>query len=253
MNYLSVSEICSSAREDAFTSAREKLLVGELDQAQIELRTALKADVNAGQLWELLGQVSYTKGDYQEALDALEYAGLLIPLSPCGQLILAWCYEKNELVETAREIYQFLATLKNLENNLLEPLAKGLGRTGNFEAALRVCRVAARRTPESPEPLMGMVYYMRELNRPIEQILPCLFQAHHLDPEDVECRKMLAWLLHANGRSYDAAQLLSVISIEGHQCGNCLTGMQHVFAAVEDYENAKRCADALRSMALPVQ
>lgn len=232
-----------------YQSAQLKFLAGDSAQAHCELRSAVEINEDSGELWELLGQVCYTKGRINEALDAFEHASLLIPLSARGQFILGRCYEYVGQDMTAIAIYQHLATIRSLESDLLEPLARALGRADQCEAALRVCRDAANRFPEAPEPLMGIVFFMRRLCRPVEQILPCLFRAHHLDPEDVDCRVTLAWLLHECGRSVEAAHYLSVIPLEEFRCGNCLTGMKAVFSAAGDQDNARRCADSIRARA----
>ncbi|MCH2595173.1 MAG: hypothetical protein MKZ95_05115 [Pirellulales bacterium] len=233
---------------DVYASAESHFLAGKLEQARDELEAALQLDSNAGQLWELLGMVSYTQGDSSQTVDALEQASLLVPLANCSQYVLAVCYEKREQIDPAHAIYRHLASLNELDDNLLEPVTRALGRCDDCEGALRVCRLAARRNPDCPEPLIGMVFYMRRLNRSSEQILPLLFRAFHLNPEDNDCRLILARTLHECGRSDEAAYLLSYLAIEEFRCPNCLSAMEAIFNAAGDEENLARCHVALKAI-----
>lgn len=136
---------------DVYTSAEQLFLAGNLDQARGKLEAALNQNDNAGELWELLEMVTYSQGEYTSAVDALEQASLLIPLATCSQYVLASCYEKQEELATAHAIYQYLGSGDSLDDHLLEPVARALGRVNDCEGALRVCRLAASRHPDAPE------------------------------------------------------------------------------------------------------
>ena len=233
---------------DVYASAEANFLAGKLKFAREELELAVGIDDDAGQLWELLGMVAYADGDVKLAIDALEHASLLVPLANCSQFVLAVCYEKREQVDPALAIYRHLASQANLDDNLLEPVARALGRCDDCEYALKVCRLAACRDPATTEPLMGMVFYMKRLHRPPEQILPVLFRAFHLNPEDCDCRLTLARTLHECGQSDEAAYLLACLPIEEFRCVNCLIAIHTIFAAAGDDKNLARCIATLQSL-----
>ncbi len=237
-----------SSTADVYASAEANFLAGKFEAAHLQLEAALNADDDAGQLWELLGMVAYAEGDPDLAIDALEHASLLVPLANCSQFVLAICYEKREQPESASSIYRHLGSQDDLDENLMEPVARALGRCDECEYALEVCRLAATRMPEAPEPLMGMVFYMKRLSRPAEQILPVLFRAFHLDPEDSDCRLTLARTLHECQQHEEAAYLLSVLPIEDYRCMNCLTAMHEIFAAAGDATNLARCIAVLQAI-----
>ena len=228
-----------SKTASVYASAEQLLLDGKLEKARNVLQDALTLDENAGQLWELLGAVHYTENRVQEATRALEQAVLMVPLSNCSQFLLAMCYEKQG--KEVGTILQHLASREDLDDTLLEPLARALGRAGDCEGAIRICSEAARRHPNAPEPLMGIVFYLRRLKRPADELLPILFRAHHLDPGDVDCRITLAWVLHECEQSTEAAYLLSFLPIEEFRCPNCLSSMQVIFRAAGNCECEARC------------
>jgi predicted Zn-dependent protease len=222
---------------------------GQLAAARDVLGEAIAAEPDAGGLWELLGLVNFEIGDVRTAESALERASLLCPLKPRGQLALAKCYDQSGHREAAAAIYCHLASFAELEAGLLEPLAAGLGRAGNAELALEVCRRAAKLMPESADPLVGIVHYMRRLRRPMESILPVMFRAHQLDPENAEYRISLAWMLYQLDRSEDAAELLEPVPFAESSCIRCLTLMKQVFERAGDVERADVCRWRLESLA----
>jgi tetratricopeptide (TPR) repeat protein len=214
---------------------------GESALAIDELQELLDANGDDGRLWEVMGNLAFANDDFALAQSSLERASVLVPLSAAGQLVLAKCYDRSGHRAAAGAIYRHVATLKRLAVELLEPLASGLGRSGEVELALAICRRAAEAMPENPDPLVGMVHYMRRLRRPVEQILPVLRRAHDLDPSNCEYRISLAWMLHEVGRSEDGAELLAPVPCERYTCIRCLTLMQQIFERVGDAANAAVC------------
>lgn len=231
----------SVSTEQIYETAKSNFLGGRLTEARRELEAGLAVDDESGKLWEMLGCVLHTQGIQERAVECLEQASLLVPLEDASRFILGLGYEHLERGEEASNIFRYLATRDGLEDQLLEPLARALGRRGECEAALIICLEAASREPSDSTPLMGAVFYMRRLRKPHEEVLPLLFRAHHLCPEDNECRIALAWMLHECGRSQDGAYLLSQLDIQDLKCGNCLARMRVVFRAAGDSCNEQLC------------
>ncbi len=222
---------------------------GQTRQALAELQEYLEEQPYTAKLWELLGVLSFAVNNTELARTAIEQASIMIPLSARGQLVLAKCYDALGYREAAGSIYRHVATLAEIDNELLEPLAAGLGRYGEYQQALAICRTAAKRMPDNPEPLKGIVHYMRRLRMPVERILPTLFRAHHLAPEDKDCRVTLAWLLHETGHSTHGAALLEAVDSGEFSCIRCLTLMQHIFEAAGHVDRATDCRNRLKVLA----
>jgi tetratricopeptide (TPR) repeat protein len=235
------SEICRQAAE--------LHQLGQTPQAIALLEEYLELNSDVGPAWELLGILAGDREDGQIAIAALEQASSLIPLSIEGQFVLARGYDRASFRESAKAIYLHLATLDRLEEQQLKPLAEGLGRHGEYQMALAICRQAAKRMPESSEPLLGIVYYMRKLRVPPERILPTLFQAYRLAPEDRDCRITLAWLLHETGQSAAGARLLEQLDCAEFTCIRCLTLMQHIHETVGNVDHANHCRHRLKVLA----
>jgi predicted Zn-dependent protease len=221
---------------------------GESELALDELRQLVEANGEDGRLWELLGTVAYSHDEFALAESALQRASVMVPLSAMGQLVLARCYDRGGYKEAAGAIYRHVAKLPVLSSELLEPLASGLGRSGEPEMALAVCRRAAEAIPDNPDPLIGMVHYMRRLRRPVEQVIPVMFRAHDLDPDNAQYRISLAWMLHEQGRSEEGARLLEPVQCERYSCIRCLTLMQQIFERVGDAAGAAVCRLRLASL-----
>ncbi|MEM9185689.1 MAG: tetratricopeptide repeat protein [Planctomycetota bacterium] len=233
----------ASTETATYCSAAGHVANHDYQSAIRELTSALAQHPDAGRLWELRGQVHLADNDPVDAVSCLEHAQCLVPLSPESEFALAQGYERTGKRQPACEMLKALARRDDLPLNVLEPLARALGRHRKPQLALSICRQAASRMPDMPAPLLGMVFYQRRLGLPPEQMLPVLFRAFHLEPEDFTIRLTLARMLHESDRSTEAAQLLSVVALDSTRCPNCLSAMQAIFEDACDHERAHRCAE----------
>jgi hypothetical protein len=80
-------------------------------------------------------------------------------------------------------------------------------------------------------------------------IVPTMFRAHQLDPENAEYRISLAWMLHQLDRSDDAAFMLEPIACDESSCIRCLTLMKQVFERAGDEERSEVCRTRLEVLA----
>jgi tetratricopeptide (TPR) repeat protein len=229
--------------------AEELHQAGQTLRAIATLNEFLDGEPDAGKAWELLGILAYAVGELPLGMSALERASALVALTAQGQLALARCYDQSGHRESARAIYVYMATLNTLADDLLQSLATGLGRHGEYQMALAICRQAAKRMPDNPDPLLGIVHYMRRLRIPPESILPTLVRAFRLAPEDNDCRITLAWLLHETGQSAAGARLLEHLDCDDFTCIRCLTLMQHIHETVGDVDHANHCRHRLQMLA----
>lgn len=221
---------------------------GEIKLAIAELQESLARDPENGAQWELLGTFAFASGDVELAQSAIERAGLWTPLGARSQLILATCYRRAGYARAALAIFRHVAALEELDLDLLEPLASGLGACGEHELALDVCRQAARRMPGNPDPLFGIVHYLRRLRRPLEIILPAMFRVHYLEPDNAEYRIVLAWMLHELDRSAEGASLLSKVPLAEFTCVSCLERMQRIFEHVGDIASEDLCRERVAEL-----
>ncbi len=221
---------------------------GHLDDAIGDVRGRLSRDADNGHLWQLLGNLYFARKEFTLAQTALECASVLVPLSARSQVTLARCYDSAGHSEAASAIFLHVATMRDLDLDLLEPLAAGLGHCGHLELALNVCRSAARRIPDSAAPLLGIVHYMYRLRRPVEHILPVMARAVSLDSENVELRIALAWLLNKADRAAEAADVLKQVPVDEIRCAGCLERLMHICEQAGDESAAAKCAARLQQL-----
>jgi hypothetical protein len=157
--------------------------------------------------------------------------------------------EQKKCSETAAAIYRHLATIDKLPIDLLEPLASGLGGCGEYELALNVCRQAAQRMPDIADTLLGIVHYLRRLRRPLEVALPAMYRAYQLEPDNVEYRIALAWMLYELDRTVEGARLLESVPLAQFSCARCLERMQAIFERSGQCERAELCRERLVELA----
>jgi Flp pilus assembly protein TadD len=212
------------------------------------LAVALSLAPDDGRCRELMGITHWEAGSPVEAVCHLERATLLTPLSPVGQLALALGYEVSGRRELSRDMLIALAGRAVLPLEVFEPLARALGRNGEPLLALETCRRASQADPGSTGPLLGAVFYMNQLGAPSQQTLSVLFRAHHLDPDDLSIRTLLARRLHDSGLSGEAAELLAVVDFSRVGCRSCLAAICEILLAAGDHERAAHCQKIVDSL-----
>jgi len=82
--------------ENAQQLYRDGFIAGSVDL----LQTTLQDSPEHGELWELLGVIYLVEGNTGLALDSLERANSLFPLSFGGKLALDECYRREESAAT---------------------------------------------------------------------------------------------------------------------------------------------------------
>lgn len=193
---------------------------------------------------ELLGLVYAAQGDRLVAQNCLETASLLGPLSAAAQLTLGDCYLEHGFEESAKAIFRHLAQRNDLPADCLGTLAAFLGRTGQLQAALDVCRRAAACFPEAGEPLMGTAYYMGRLGYPPELIVGLLRRAVSLAPERLAYRLTLVRVLTTIGQKEEAQRLIQGIStqrLSAMRCAGCLRQLEKLYDEAGDAARAQLC------------
>ena len=234
---------------EVLQSTRRMLEEGDCETAIAELDAALVDFPDEGQLWDRLGVALWDAGTAHESVDALEHATTLVPLSPEGQLVLALGYEVLQKRELSTELLIRLASRDPLPVRVLEQLARALGRAGEDSVALHVCQRAQRALPEAAAPLLGIAYYMARLGASSQQMLPALFSALHLDPENSAVRILLARRLHDCGLHEDAAEVLRLVDFSKCDCRNCLQAMHEIFQSAGDVALAAECKQLVGNLA----
>jgi tetratricopeptide (TPR) repeat protein len=225
-------------------SARSLLMAGDYEEALEVAGSGLEHYPDDGRLWEMRGIALGCRRDVTGAMAALETASTLVPLSAPGQLSLAVCYVRTQNVESAKCIYEFLATRGDFPTELVADLAWGLDRVGEPKLALEVCRTAVQRQPGCDGALAAMAHYMTKLDYPVEEVTAVVRRAFELRPDAAVYRVDLALLLVRCGRQEEAYQLLTAVDLAELLQVHCpprLVGLIALFRQMDDEHRASTC------------
>jgi Flp pilus assembly protein TadD len=228
---------------------RTRWLTGDFQGAEARLATALAESPDDAALWEIRGRTLVRLTRYGEACHALEMASLLAPLSLSGQGALAKSYLELGRRELARFLFRGLAARRDCPTTCLSDVAAGLGRLGELELALQVCREASAREPDGDEPFYGMAYYMRRLKYPAALVRAVVSQAHRLAPDSTVYRVALAILHEELGDWEQAHAVVRGVAPDCVCCAHCVARMQAIHELAGDEPAAADCRQRLRELA----
>ena len=198
-----------------------------------------------GRLWRIWAITKYAVGAFDSALSAMEHASSLVPLAFDDHRLLANCYVRTGRLQHAKVVYSQLLEDPACPNELLAEISAGFGLVGDYRSALKVCRLASQREPARPEPLFGMVYYLRRLGCPAKVAIPMMTRAFQLDPNCSLYRSSLAFLLNEVGRGEEAYDLLREMPVREATCVCQVRRMMAIFQSAGDYECWRVCRQRL--------
>lgn len=206
---------------------------------------ALEDAPNDARLWEMLGIARHALRDLPRAVEALETATLIAPLSPAAQVALADGYVRTNRCDVARSMYEHLASQRaRIPTSLLAMVASGLARLQEPLLALEVCRERAYRTPEDEGAVYAVAHYMRLAQYPVELILPVAHRAFRLAPERIRNRVFLALMHYHDGDRIEAYRLVVPIPLEqllAECCPYRLRRLAALFRHMQDDRRTRAC------------
>lgn len=229
-------------------SATDKLDEGAFAAALELARAGLQRDENHAGLLQVYGLAAYHLGEPLDALEGLEGASVIAPLSPISQLALGDLYIGFGKRDSAATILLFLAEPGRCPTPLLPDLARLLGKLGAFRSAFKVCRRLTELRPWYHPAHYGMAYYLAKLNRPLTKIIRHLRAAVELSPRAVPYRVALASALASSARPEEACAVIVCVPAEAIGCADCLKRLQGAAEDAGEVELAVRFRDRLREV-----
>ncbi|WP_442482752.1 tetratricopeptide repeat protein [Aeoliella sp. SH292] len=211
----------NSAVERATNLAGHGFLKGAIDVLEVELARA----PDDGKAWQLRGELLHQAGDFATALDNMERAQLLVPLTQRGQLVLADCYARCGHKEPAKFAYELLAGEAELDATVAIQVQQGLGSLGEWREAAKLCRRVLEQTPDDDQALFALARALLQLGQPSETAVPLLRRAVYLAPHVEQYRVALVTQLVDQGRcdeAYAELELLPVGELKHVCCKGCL-------------------------------
>lgn len=229
----------SESLAEKLSAIQQELAGGNYDLAAALAVPCADDYPDSGRAQELCGIALHSIGDLAAAQDRLEAALLLVPLSPSGELALASALLAAGKRDLAAGLYGHLAQRRNLPAAYLAPVASGLGKTGQLEAALDVCRRAAQVLPDHDEPLYAMACYMTRLGYPADRVMAVLQRARALAPECMIYQVGIAVLLDSMQRTAEAHAIIAAWREEQLAelgCGKCLVRLGDICRRAGDFD-----------------
>lgn len=231
-----------------FRSARDRFDEGDFGGA-LELARAglLREEYHPG-LLQVYGLAAYHLGEPHDALEGLEGASVVAPLSPLAQIVLADLYLRFGQRKSAAAGLSFLAEPGRCPTPLLADLARLLGTLGAYRSAFKVCRRLTELRPWYHPAHYGMAYYLSKLKKPVEKAIRHLRAAHELAPTAIPYRVALAGALSSTGRFEEACDLVRGVPAGALSCPDCLKRLQGAAELAGEVEMAMRLRDRLREV-----
>lgn len=231
-----------------FRSARDALDEGDFASALELSRAGLLRDGDHPGLLQVFGLAAYQLNEPLDALEGLEGAGVVSPLSAPSRLALADLYLRFGRREAAASELLFLAEPGRCPTPLMADLARLLGVLGAYRSAFKVCRRLTQLRPWYHPAHYGMAFYLAKLNRPAKAIRH-LRAAHALAPTALPYRVALAGALADAGEFAEACDLVRDVPADAIACPEVLKRLQGAAEVDGDVELAVRLRDRLREVA----
>lgn len=224
---------------------------GQFEQVLNLTAEAVEQHADHPQLWHFRGLAHHARGEFPQAVSALETLTLLVPLAPPTQLALASSYLVTGKPELARTMYRHLALSCVVPVSLLAQLAAGLDCLEEFELSLQVRREWAEREPSCATAFFALARSMARLGYPAEALLAVLWQAFQLAPDRILYRVDLALVYQRCGNAEKAYELLQAVPAAEFRAICCpprLEGLMTVFTDAGDAERLAVCQHKLASL-----
>ena len=201
-----------------YLAAIERFQSGDSRAARLAARAGLEIEPENGQLHQILGLAEYHLENLSAAVFHIEYASTSVRLDVGPQLALADAYLKFGRVPAADAIYRFLAETGRCPTPLLAEVARGLGRIGADDTALKVCQRLTRLRPGWHSGWYAVAYYLGRLGRPTCEVLEPLRSAFELSPETIHYRISLTLAYASLDRPTEAGDLVATIDPTAVRC-----------------------------------
>ncbi|WP_145258409.1 hypothetical protein [Planctomycetes bacterium Pan216] len=190
--------------------------------------------------WEVRGGMHQQLGEIGLAINDLEFASSLGPLSPSAQLALADCYRRRGENHLCARIARQLACDPNCTTRFLSQISCLLGLVGDFSTALAVCERIIEERPCAHPAWFGIGYYRARLEFSPKQILPFVARAHELNSAHAVYKTNLALLRIASGDEREGWAILEEMDSVELRCPSLLQAVQAECARVGNATEAMR-------------
>lgn len=250
--YISLSPFDFATLHYAMTDhaqlAQDEFDAGNYFRAIQFAQYALARDPDDASSFSTLGRASIRRGEVLVGIDALERSALLCPLSLQARVELAIGYGALNRRRLCRDLLMTIATVDDIETDLLLQIAAGLEAIEEPQLAMEACRQAGKHSPDSADVHYHMGHYAGVCGHPVSVSEALIRHAVDLDPHNLHYRIGLASLLIRVGRKCEAIAVLDRVipkQLNEVTCQCCLKRIANLFFDSDDLPRAKVCAQRM--------
>ena len=218
-------------------------LSGDYVIADSLAQQALAETSDAPKILEIAGVIAFYRHRYDEAINQIERAMFVVPLSFTSQMVLARAFLKEDMPERSLTTIRFLVeVVERIPCEMLAELTRIASELQHFDLALSVCREACMRHPDDDQAVFGAAFYMHRLGYPVELVRNLMIKAIGLNPNSQFYRLNLASIYCSTGdweNAYDQIRRVPGEALATIPCG-CMYSMLHdVLHRFNDHERLK--------------
>jgi len=201
-----------------------------------------------GHLWQARAILLRKAGRHEEALDNIERAQVLVPLSHSGRIVLADGLRTAGRTQLSFDVYRSIAADKKLTADHLAELHRGFVELKAWHDSVAVCRRALEMTPDDDAIWFALAESLIRLEQPYEIVASVLRRAIQLAPTTHRYRVALVLQMLGQryfGEAYYELCRIPVDALEDHCCGCCLDALLRLVCDIGDEQRSTKLAAML--------
>ena len=176
-------------------------LAGDHMIAESMVQQALYETDEAPKILEIAGVLAFNQGRYAEAIDQIERAMFVQPLSITSQITLTKAFLREGRHDRALTTASFLVDIiTRIPCEMLPDLSQVTSELQRYDLALAVCQEACHRHPQDDQAIFGAAFYMFRLGQSLANVKKLMFRAIAINPTAEFYRLNLAVVFSHEGK-----------------------------------------------------
>ena len=191
-----------------------------------------------------IGQLLYSEGKYQEALNAVRE----LPIPTARYLAALCCHFLGKPEESLKFFKAFFESPQDTGGSAPDYMpflyAENAEKAKKYRLAEQIARDCLKKNPDSPDALNYLGYTFAERNTNLEEAEKLIRRALKLKPENRDYQDSMAWLLYRRKQYKEALEWIEKAMSSEPEKAFSATVYDHagdIYYALGDRKNAVRC------------
>lgn len=191
-----------------------------------------------------IGQLLYSEGKYQEALNAVRE----LPIPAARYLAALCCHFLGKPEESLKFFKAFFESPQDTGGSAPDYMpflyAENAEKAKKYRLAEQIARDCLKKNPDSPDALNYLGYTFAERNTNLEEAEKLIRRALKLKPENRDYQDSMAWLLYRRKQYKEALEWIEKAMSSEPEKAFSATVYDHagdIYHALGDRKNAVRC------------